>query len=579
MGGACGKPRKLVYRSGLSAGEFYTEKLEPELKEIYAVFGLTDGQGRRFFDYFVEVDDDGGGTVDQDEFHEYFSLEQTPFSERAYAALDLDNTGELYFAQFLIGVWNLCSLDFRGLCAYIFNIFDVDQSGELDVAEVDALCRMLYNREENTDEIAGIIRAIDSDGDGNVTIDELVAYTEKFPALLEPAFTLQTKLRKALFGKGFWKRVAKKRLKLHGPTKSVQEILLTFRKEQSAKRKAREREEKREAEEIAAKNAEKEEKQRHEEAAKLKREEDKRREKESATQTALRHAKENFDAAQETFRKLSSEKSARLAGDLVTPIALEDDFEFKESLSEAVRAVRSTGNQYMIADVENFDNLRKEAKKTLRITVDGNVSAFLKTVDGKKLMKIMADDELAQMGSGGIAAARQARASEAAREKYLGRKVREEMKKLDADYDTRAENLRKKHFVLKDTVVEELGLEKEAQELWAWVMKFDADSKASYYECAATGGSMWTVPVNNVTNLCAKCQRKLCATIRCVECGCEMCAECEPSVHFGQKAHHERYAIPDVELHWRKNKRKFDSKYRKSQKLPSIPNFFVEIEA
>ena len=69
MGGACGKGQgQLVYRSGLTPKEFYEQKLEMQLAETYEVFGLSEAQGKRFFDYFVAIDADGGGTVDQEEF-------------------------------------------------------------------------------------------------------------------------------------------------------------------------------------------------------------------------------------------------------------------------------------------------------------------------------------------------------------------------------------------------------------------------------------------------------------------------------------------------------------------------------
>ena len=80
---------------------------------------MTDAQGKRFFDYFVAIDADGGGTVDQEEFHEYFKLTMTPFSERVYGALDIQDTGELNFQRFLIGVWNLNALDHESLVIHI----------------------------------------------------------------------------------------------------------------------------------------------------------------------------------------------------------------------------------------------------------------------------------------------------------------------------------------------------------------------------------------------------------------------------------------------------------------------------
>ena len=50
---------------------------------------------------------------------------------------------------------------------------------------------------------------------------------------------LQATLRKEMFGTGFWKRLSKKRRKVHGAEKSVMEILLTHRVEQKENEKQR----------------------------------------------------------------------------------------------------------------------------------------------------------------------------------------------------------------------------------------------------------------------------------------------------------------------------------------------------
>jgi hypothetical protein len=49
MGGACGKATGEIYRDNLSLEQFYAEKLEKQLAEMYSVFGMTDSQGYRFF--------------------------------------------------------------------------------------------------------------------------------------------------------------------------------------------------------------------------------------------------------------------------------------------------------------------------------------------------------------------------------------------------------------------------------------------------------------------------------------------------------------------------------------------------
>ena len=52
------------------------------------------------------MDADGGGEIDLDEFHDFFGFMRTKFSDRVFGVLDLDNSGELNFAELTIGLWN-----------------------------------------------------------------------------------------------------------------------------------------------------------------------------------------------------------------------------------------------------------------------------------------------------------------------------------------------------------------------------------------------------------------------------------------------------------------------------------------
>ena len=60
---------------------------------------------------------------------------------------------------------------------------------------------MLYNVEDLGDDLQGILDKMDSDGDGEVSLDELIKYNEKFPDLLKPAFTAQDKMQSKVIGK------------------------------------------------------------------------------------------------------------------------------------------------------------------------------------------------------------------------------------------------------------------------------------------------------------------------------------------------------------------------------------------
>jgi serine/threonine-protein phosphatase 2B regulatory subunit len=648
MGGACGKRQgQLVYRSGLTPREFYEQKLENQLAETYEVFGLTEAQGKRFFDYFVAIDADGGGTVDQEEFHEYFHLTMTPFSERVYGALDLQDTGELNFQQFLIGVWNLNTLDHESLVKYIFDIFDADGGGELDIAEVDALCRMLYNTEETADNVKEVIKAMDTDGDGTVSLGELVAYSLQYPDLLKPAIDLQATLRKDMFGTSLWKRLSKRRKKLHGAEKSVMDILLTLRVEQKKRRKTEAAQKAAEDETKAA-----EEKRKAEEEAEAARKEAEDTEmakqaKETPAQTALRLATDELDeardmhsamqheidpsrpksefAARKAFERMSMlekaklkarEKAAllkkkaqesgmvetkavwemtpeerkahelKLAGkdpaSLVGASRPEPTFEQREELDKRMRRVKAAVNAYFEADKSTLAEEKIVAMEKVRTDTATHATKFFTTDDGQKLMKMLVDDELRIMGTGGTASQRMAKAKEQALENYVARKTREAIEDSVEQYKVKTDMQHAAHMARRDEVISELEEEATIVASWGWVEMVDEESQTPYYFCEATTSSLWTPPIPNLTSKCFACKKKLIATLRCVQCatvqrnGGELCHECDPTVHFGNTAGHERYAIEEEELRWRRLRRRFDQMLKKSKKKTSLPILSID---
>ena len=634
MGGACGKSRGQIYRDDLTLDEFYAKKLEKQLAEMFLVFGMSEAQGKRFFQYFVAVDDDGGGTVDQEEFHEYFEITMTPFSERVYGQLDLKDTGELNFQQFLIGVWNLCTLDHAMLVQYIFTIFDVDGGGELDLSEVDALCRMLYDTEETPDDIKKVVASMDTDGDGTVNLNELVTYTLRHPELIKPAVDLQGNLQKEMFGHSFWKKLCKARQKRYGADTSVEDILLSLRRDLMAKR-AKESKEKSVQDKKDAIEKEENDRIASEKALKEAQEvESTKKSKETEAETALRLALDAFEDARDVFSAIQTEidprvtnprkdrkiyeglsmfqkaklkakmaleqaKEAAEKGGLLETKAvwemtdaekkaaagvkvveeekkIEPTFEQKERLDDSIKTVKRACNLWLEADVAALTDSKNIATEEARELVKTRADKLFNTEDGKKLMKMMMDDELRLMGPGGLAAERNKKAREGATENYVGRKTRESVEDLSLRFKLKKEDQLKGHFGLRDEIIAELGEEKRIVKSWGWLELVDEEHQVPYYMCHATNTSLWTVPVPNITSKCFKCSKKLMATLRCEECQNEMCHECDPTVHFGNKTNHTRYDIEEEELRWRRLRRKFDQMLKKSKKSTSLPVLAVD---
>ena len=157
--------------------------------------------------------------------------------------LDLDNSGFLDFNEFLIGVWNWNTYDASLIAKLAYNIFDVDREGKIDMAEADAMLRMVYNVPKSDPEI---LEKMDVNKDGNISLEELEQLIEVHNYILMPAFDLQRMLRIRILGVKYWEAESqRRRVYFSGYDAGAQESWESLKKILEIKHQARVEEEER----------------------------------------------------------------------------------------------------------------------------------------------------------------------------------------------------------------------------------------------------------------------------------------------------------------------------------------------
>jgi len=107
-----------------------------ELICVFTRLRLSNYYLKRILKEKDKADEDGSGTVSIQEFFTKYELTfLTPLAKRAFAAFDLDGSGELDFGEFAISLWNFCTMPLRGLAHFFFEIYDADKSGYIDDKE------------------------------------------------------------------------------------------------------------------------------------------------------------------------------------------------------------------------------------------------------------------------------------------------------------------------------------------------------------------------------------------------------------------------------------------------------------
>lgn len=64
----------------------------------------------RLYKVFMRIDVDNSGKVDLLELLNFLDVDRTKFSERVFSIMDEDQSGQINFYEFVMAVWNYCTL-------------------------------------------------------------------------------------------------------------------------------------------------------------------------------------------------------------------------------------------------------------------------------------------------------------------------------------------------------------------------------------------------------------------------------------------------------------------------------------
>ena len=144
----------------------------------------------------------------------------------AFKVFDRDGSGEINFEEFILTMWNVCTLDEGGLLTFVFNLYDQDGGGTLDAEEVEFMLKAVsvtsgdsdFSPEEEVMVNANVIRQIQKwttrlnyDDNGEVNPAGFALFSDRYPELMKPAQELRWALRERGGGDDFWEGVAKRR--------------------------------------------------------------------------------------------------------------------------------------------------------------------------------------------------------------------------------------------------------------------------------------------------------------------------------------------------------------------------------
>lgn len=157
---------------------------------------------------FQEIDIDGSGEIDYDEFFEMIVEPRSPYADSLFTLIDVDGSGSIDFEEMMQVLATYCMYSKEDILTFCFDVFDKDGSGAIDEEEFMTLCKAVNNSNPMfPGNFSVAMREFDQNDDGLIDKNEFRDLNKRYPLILFPAFRLQDRMQRSTLGEKRWTRV------------------------------------------------------------------------------------------------------------------------------------------------------------------------------------------------------------------------------------------------------------------------------------------------------------------------------------------------------------------------------------
>jgi Ca2+-binding EF-hand superfamily protein len=118
-----------------------------EYKQHYNSFHLSDEDICKFFHIFRKIDVNRQGFLTSHQILEYLQITPTNFLTRVFSLFDYSKTGEISLFHFVLACWGLCTLYQKDFILYLFELYDLDETGFLDIKLAQQIIEDIYGEQ------------------------------------------------------------------------------------------------------------------------------------------------------------------------------------------------------------------------------------------------------------------------------------------------------------------------------------------------------------------------------------------------------------------------------------------------
>ncbi|OQR84900.1 hypothetical protein ACHHYP_12604 [Achlya hypogyna] len=184
------------------------------MQALYRSFGFTPHDTNQLYDIFVRADAD---------------LDNTEYTKKTFKIMDVDDSGEVDFEEFVLAMWKFCLFNKEALIRFSFGLYDEDGSGEIDTMEAQRFIKDVWGDEwhhnQHAETINEKLSLLARMHDGCITMDQFVKFMHSHPILLFPAFQIQREMVSRVLGESYWGRI-ETQLAANKPTRLTDEEIM-----------------------------------------------------------------------------------------------------------------------------------------------------------------------------------------------------------------------------------------------------------------------------------------------------------------------------------------------------------------
>ena len=105
----------------------------------FRALGFTRSTVEDFWSVFYRINKARDGNITILEFLNYFNLERSTYIEKCFDYFDVTGEGNIDFLEFMVSVWNICTLNVDTLTRFTFDIYNLNEAGELSLPEIERM--------------------------------------------------------------------------------------------------------------------------------------------------------------------------------------------------------------------------------------------------------------------------------------------------------------------------------------------------------------------------------------------------------------------------------------------------------